>query len=128
MAVKNGGYTTGAVVALALWEGHCTSRSCVQAGWVQIDSWHRHTAYCIRDCSGNPFLFQKRLQRKARPVGECPNNCLYFPLPSYVISAHHIFSKLVSGKQINLLLLIFYRCPVSFLLALCQSYNYRLIK
>lgn len=69
MAVKNGGYTTGAEEALALWEGHCTSRTCVQAGRVQINSRHRHTAYCIRDCSGNPFLFQKRLQRKARPVG-----------------------------------------------------------
>jgi len=32
MAVKNGGYTTGAVEAMALWEGHCTSRSCGKPG------------------------------------------------------------------------------------------------
>jgi len=32
----------------------------------------------IRDLSGNPFAFRKKLKRKARPKGECHNNHLNF--------------------------------------------------
>ena len=49
MTVKNDGNTTSAVKRWLCDVSNCTSRSCVWAGWVQIDSWLCHTAYCIRD-------------------------------------------------------------------------------
>ena len=61
---------------------------------------------CIRDWSGNPFLFQKRLQRKARPVGKCPNKTVAFKNSFwvkngrlYINASHPSKEKIVEGKE-----------------------------
>ncbi len=55
MAVKNGGYTAGAVVALALWEGHCMTRREERTPLLFALGIVAEILFCFKkDCSGKP--------------------------------------------------------------------------